>query len=55
MYIQKYLTPCAFVGILIALSFFGMCLAGIYMLMAIQAPTFFHQQKVNWGKVDFDS
>ena len=55
MYIQKYLTPCAFVGILIALSFFGMCLAGIYMLMAIQSPTFFHQQKVNWGKIDFDS
>ena len=55
MYIQKYLTPCAFVGIMIALSFFGMCLAGIYMLMAIQAPTFFHQQKVNWGKIDFDS
>ena len=54
-YIQKYLTPSCFVGIMIALTFFGMCLAGIYMLMAIQAPTFFHQQKVNWGKVDFDS
>ena len=55
MYIQKFITPSCFVGVMIALTFFGMCLAGIYMLMAIQAPTFFHQQKVNWGKVDFDS
>ena len=55
MYIQKFLCPSAFVGILIGLAFFSMCLIGMYMLMSIQAPIFFHQQKVNWGKVDFDS
>ena len=55
MYIQKFLCPSAFVGILIAISFFTMCLFGMYMLMSIQAPIFFHQEKVNWGKVDHDS
>merc|ERR1712110_472978 len=55
MYIQKFLCPSAFVGLLLAISFFAMCLMGLYMLMSIQAPIFFHQQKVNWGKVDHDS
>ena len=55
MYIQKYLCPSAFVGILLAITFFSMCLFGMYMLMSIQAPIFFHQQKVNWGKVDHDT
>ena len=42
MYIQKLLCPSAFVGILIALSFFGLILVAMYMLMSIQAPIFFH-------------
>ena len=62
MYIQKMLSPSAFVGLLPALFFVSLILVAIYQMMAIQCPIFFHHEnkenrwsKVNWGKVEHDA